>query len=961
MPELRLSFMGTPQITYQGTNCKLRPRKAVALVAYLAVTGQPQSRDTLSALLWPETDHGQSRANLRNLLWILTKTLGEERFRVERETVALVPNETYWLDVEQFRSLLSATQTHDHAPGTSCQTCFVALAEAAALYRDDFLAGFTLADSPAFDEWQSYQAEELRHLFGDVLTKLIDFHRAQGDWTEAILYLKRWLVLDPLQEAAHAQLMELYAWTGQRSAALRQYQTCMRLLETELGVPPLAETTTLHKQILEGEIGEHTMPFAAAPHPEPPLQPPSRTVEHPLVGRVAEWQILLNNYASTGQDGRLLIIEGEAGIGKTRLAEEFLAHAHELGATVLRVRCYEGEMGLAYSPFAEVMETALGQSNHRAQLQGLPSHVLSEAARLVPGLSTLCPQGVAGLSIDPATAQRRLVESIVQILTVLCEGERPGIIFIDDLHWADSASLDLVTYLVRRLTGRPLCLLVTWRAEQVPSAHRLRHLVADTSRTGQATLLSLTRLDQQAVSELVTKMTGDTMTLSARLFEETEGLPFFLIEYLTAITDQAIAPDHERWVMPRGARALLQTRLATVSEASRSLLMAAAAVGRPAEFDLLYATSGLSEEQSITALDELLAQLLMIEREEGSGTVVYTFGHEKLRTFVYQEMSVARRRRLHQRVAEVLSVGKSGNSAGALASQIAHHYRLAGQNERAAEHYRQAGEHARTLYAHSEALNHFQAALELGHGDNAALHEMIGELQTLLGRYPEAIASYSAAMKLYAPEEQARVAHKLGKVYGRRGEWLRAEEQFTAASAALPASHVAALYADWSLVARQLGERARARTLAAKALESAKLAGESWALAQAHNILGVLARGDGNLTEARHHFEQSLALVEERKDPAAQIAVLNNLALLYGASGEVERALDLARAALNRCVLLGDKHHEAALHNNIADLLHASGQLEDAMYHLKQSAQIYAMIGREAEGWLPEIWKLAEW
>jgi tetratricopeptide (TPR) repeat protein len=361
------------------------------------------------------------------------------------------------------------------------------------------------------------------------------------------------------------------------------------------------------------------------------------------------------------------------------------------------------------------------------------------------------------------------------------------------------------------------------------------------------------------------------------------------------------------------------------------------------------------------ALEELTDQGLVGEvKGAGERSVAYDFGHEKLRDLVYEETSLARKRLLHRRVAEALARrARRRRETGALAAQIARHYQLAGQDAEAADYFRIAGEHDRALYANAEALVHFRTALALGHPDTAGLREAAGDMQTLLGEYGGALASYEAAAALGSGEHLANIERKLGSVYQRLGEWELAESHFEAALEGTgSAGELARLHADLSLVAHRKGQGDLALERGRRALELAEAAGDERALAQAHNVLGVLASRD--LDGARHHLEQSLALAEALGDSAARIAALNNLALAYANGREIDQALKSAEAALALCVALGDRHREAALHNNLADLLHVAGQREESMTHLKRAVEIFAEVGEEGE-LQPGIWKLVEW
>ena len=974
MGHLTLSLLGSARVELDGAPIEVDTRKAIALLAYLAVTAEAHSRDTLATLLWPENDQTSGRAALRRTLSSLKKALAGEWVLADRESIGLDRRDDAWVDVEQFRVQLAECASHGHPASDVCSACLPPLTKAAELYRGDFLTGFTLRDSPEFDDWQSLQAELLRRGLAGVLDRLVRGHSARAEFEQAILYARRWLALDPLHEPAQRTLMQLYAWAGNRAAAMRQYRDCVRILDEELGVAPLEETTQLNRAITENKAPPPAgIAVAAEPISQPPSREPMQRISgFPLVGRAREWEVLLGVYEAIATDGHFVVLEGEAGIGKTRLAEEFLAHARTSGATTIVARCYEGETTLAYGPFVEALRAAIAIPESAGRLGDTSARSLSEVARLLPELADLRPNLPAAAALDSPGAQSRFLDGVGEVLLACCGALPPGVLVVEDLHWADEASLDLFTYLVRRLPGRPLCIVATWRNEQLPAGHRLRRLLGAAQRAGNATLVTLPRLSRAAVEELVHSAAADGASLpeglERRLYDETEGVPFFLVEYLTAIGQGAQLTKEGEWSLPGGARDLLRSRLAQVSEAGWQLLTAAAVIGRSFQFDVLRGSSGRSDEEAVGALEELIAQGLVeaVQGRDAEQALLYDFSHEKLRTLVYEETSLARRRLLHRRVADALARGAHGHrERGSVAGQIAHHYQLAGQDAKAAEYFKLAGEHARSLYANAEALSHFQSALALGHPLALALHEAIGDLRTLTGEYGAALASYETAAALCDAARLPGLEHKIGNLYDRRGEWELAERHFAAALEEFGKSdrdgERAKLYADWSLAAHRQGKTQHALDLARRGLKLAEAADDPSALAQAHNVLGILGGSQGDSEEARNHLRRSLALAENLGDVSARIAALNNLALAYGASGETKQALNLTEAALALCEAQGDRHREAALHNNLADLLHAIGRSEEAMAHLKQAVSIFSEIGVEAGAMQPEIWKLTEW
>jgi DNA-binding SARP family transcriptional activator len=284
----KLFLLGVPYLERDDASISINRRKAIALLAYLAVTQQSHSRDTLAALFWPEAEENLARGAVRRALSDLNKVLGQSWSQIEGETGGLRPDAGLWVDVEMFHALWVSCQTHDHPVGEVCADCFHRLTEAVTLYRDDFMAGFTLPDSPAFDEWQFFQTESLRRELALVLEKLIDLHIARNDFIVAIPHTRRWLALDPLHEPAHRQLMRLYSWSEQQAAALRQYQQCVRILSTELGMAPAEETTALYERIRDGQLKQAdyrastmALPSLARPRVRQHNLPPQTT---PFVG-----------------------------------------------------------------------------------------------------------------------------------------------------------------------------------------------------------------------------------------------------------------------------------------------------------------------------------------------------------------------------------------------------------------------------------------------------------------------------------------------------------------------------------------------------------------------------------------------------------------------------------------------------------------------------------------------------
>lgn len=389
MASLSLSLLGSPDIRLDNQPLAFGNRKAAALLAYLAVTSTAYSRDSLTALFWPDADGSKARASLRQVLWSLHQAgLGAWIETVE-ETVGL--RSGFALDMLEFQALAAQARTHPHPDGSTCADCVVGLTQAAELYRGDFLSGFSLKDSPEFDDWQRFQAEGLRQALSEVLEQLISLLRAAGDLEQAIVYGRRWVLIDPLFEPAQQELIRLYAQSGKRGMALKQYESLCQTLGRELGGEPEEESQSLYQAILERRVQTETvvpgLPRLCRPRHNLPAQINSFIGREKEISAVAD---LLREY-------RLVTLHGSGGVGKTRLAlkvaeqllETFdhgvwlvelapLSDPELVETTVARALGLREESG---RPIREVLSAYLQQKNLLMVLDNC-EHLVAACARL---------------------------------------------------------------------------------------------------------------------------------------------------------------------------------------------------------------------------------------------------------------------------------------------------------------------------------------------------------------------------------------------------------------------------------------------------------------------------------------------------------------------------------------------------------------------------------------------------
>jgi DNA-binding SARP family transcriptional activator len=439
---VQIRFFGAPEIRRDGVTVQVDTRKAVALLAYLAVAKRPVSRDQLCGLFWPESSQSRARGALRRTLSTARSVVGGEVIVADRESVLLDASPLN-VDVLRFGALASGSD-----PGH--------LREAARLYAGDFLAGFAVRGSPEFEDWHRMEADRLRRAADEVFRRAAEASAEAGDTARAIELSQRRIEIDPLNEPAHRALMVMEARGGRRSSAINRYREMVRVLDEELGVAPLDETKQVYEAIRRGRYSED-----APPTPVVAASEPLGTVvasQPALIGRDEELRALVDSYSASAKSGRLLAIAGEAGIGKSRLASAIVERAQQVGGVTALVRCHEGERDLPYAPLTELLRELIGQGGG----DGLAPAALAAAAALVPEMSSASLQA-ADLPAGPEARTRFLEALRTALVGLATQGTAPGLVVFDDLHLADDATIDLVSYTARRLKTPGVALLVTWR------------------------------------------------------------------------------------------------------------------------------------------------------------------------------------------------------------------------------------------------------------------------------------------------------------------------------------------------------------------------------------------------------------------------------------------------------------------------------------------------------------------
>jgi predicted ATPase/DNA-binding SARP family transcriptional activator len=931
-PALDIRLLGPPQVLVKGSPLRVDTRKALAILALLAAERRAYARTELAAMLWPDGDDDSARGALRRTLSTLRAAVDTDAFEVDRTTVGL-DRSRIRVDLDDLERLAGSDDAEN-------------LSEAAALARGPFLAGFNLRDSPDFDDWRAARATSVDRTVASVLDRLSLAREHAGDLVGARQAAERRVEVDTLDETAHVRLMEVLAASGDRAAALRQYRACVAILNRELAVVPLPETTARYEAIRD-----------ATPLPPPSAITPidsARDVPLPMVGREEALAVITRAREAATKDGQVVALVGEAGIGKTRLAEAAAADVRRAGGTVIATRAYEAERAIPYGPVVELLRAGMADPEARRRLEAMDPAARSILSRLLPDLQLGARREAS--SEGPA-AHARLVSAIADVLTAMVAGMSPGMVWLDDIQWADNATLEALSYVLRRLASRPLVLLLTWRREDLDEdALAFADLVE-----ARATVPRLDRLDRQAVAALVAAA-GRGEDADAGMLDElmraSEGLPLYVVE---ALAHGANAGGG----MPRGVRAVLRQRLTSIDGATSQILAAAALIGRSFDLSTVRHASGRSEDETVVALDELAHRGMIRELPGGEGPAVrFDFSHSALRDLAEESTSLARRLLLHRRIAEAFRLDLAGigrDDLGRLV-QLAQHERDARRDDEAAIAFRDAGDRAAALYANREAIAHYDAALALGHPEIATLHAAIGGLRTRLGDYPGAIASLEAAVALARPSEQAALELALARAQIRRGDLVAADRHIEAGllSTDDPALR-SRLMVHRSILRRRAGDSQAAEEAASDALAATTAGVDPAAAGSAHRMIGLVALDRNDPVAAHASLELARDAATADPDPTARIAALVGLALAEAALANPDAMLAHGQEAASACRLIGDRHLEAAVENHIADLLHAAGRDEEAWPHQRRAVEAFAEVGGIPADPDPGIWMLAAW
>ena len=770
-------LLGGLRLERDGAVLPVAGPRAKAILAYLLLNrDRAHERAHLSFLLWPESDEGQARTNLRRALHQLRHSLpdAERAMELEGQHLRWRAEAPFEFDVAHFEQALSdAEGARDEGAEELERSC---LERAVGLYRGDLLPEL-------YDAWLDEPRERLRDLFASILERLVTLTEAQRDYLAAARYAQRALQHDPLAEASYRRSMRIHALSGERAKALHVYHTCASLLQREFGVEPSRETQDAYERLLRQRLEPEPQRLAPLGDVLPATAP---TV--PLVGRGEELACLRAAWErANGGQAWFTLVKGDSGVGKTRLVEEFARDALGREAVVIGARCYAAEGPLALSTAATLVRSLAPW----APLTDLEPSERHELSRLLPELADGRPPGPLGEDWQ----RRRFFEALASATLT----RQPLLVLIDDVQWCDRDTLAWLGFLLRYDPRARLHVITTARSHELATNEALLallHALQVDERMHELELPALNEPECAALARNLWRGEPEPEALAA-LYRETEGNPLFVVELLRGGWQThrgAAAPSAApALALSPKLRAVIASRLARLTHASADLLGMAAVIGRTFSSELLVHVSRQAEDVVVRCLDELWQQRIVRELRAGQ----YDFTHDKLREVAYAGLSLTRRRLLHRYAAEALERPGSG----AASASIAYHYDLAGLGERAIHHYDRAADEARALFAHQEAVDAYERALTLledlpqseaiaswRHQIAAHALEGVGDVLALQGEHEAARARFEQALERLRSDDRitrARLWRKLGNSNSSRYHYDDALAAYDTAEATL--------------------------------------------------------------------------------------------------------------------------------------------------------------------------------
>lgn len=979
--DIRIELFGAPRILRGNSLLRLPARKSLAILAYLALEGRV-TRAKLATLFWEELGSDAARRNLRRELHRLREAGLDGTVLSDADLLHLAPG--IGIDTAEFEADLAAGR----------------IAGALARYTAPLLDGFEVVDAPAFDDWVAQQRGRLAQRWRSAALAQATQIEQAGDARGALALHWRLLADDELHEQHHRDVMRLHYLLGEREAALAQFERCRTVLRDELGLAPLPETVSLAERI---RATQALAPVAGVPGPAPGIG----RISAPLVARERELGTLRASRAAA------LLVTGDPGVGKSRLATEFLRDE----GSALVVRFTEIARQTPLFAFTEPLRDAWSQPATRARLDALDPATKAEVARLLPELDPEAARRQASDGPLPPERRARFLDALAQAVTVVAGS---GLLLLDDLHWADEASAELAAVLIRRRARSAQAaprIVATARTHELAEAAPLQQLVRTLERSGLMQRIALAPLDEAGVVALVQTMAGtEPGGSSGRLFAQrlarsTGGNPFFLFESIRHLFDSGelqldatgawstryddTTADYEELPLPPSVQEVVIERVERLGAPARRVLEAAALTDAGFTLGEVQPATALSDFESVDGLERAVQAQLLLRDARGTGEG-YRFAHELVRQALDRQLGNERRRLIHLKLAQSLQALQGP------AARIAHHYESAGEGRAALPWRISAAEQAARVFGAREALAHTDRALALGpdtaqavavrrlrialqrilydldamSAEVEALADLapqvadpLLELEVMVGRADVAnlLKRHAEALRLaQSVRDDARwrelpialrvkatseLTFALGES-GRAADAAQAWQALLDTGETLAPTHEGTIRYGLGMAGWRLAHHDAAAAQMRRAVDLFTQTGAIELRARAYNLLAFFATKAGSADDGIAMLEKALADAEQAALVAIQKSVLLNLIKLAAARNDGARADAFLQRATALLAGAADPATRAQLASRASEVRRVQGRLSEALAAADRAIALF----EENRGGSHDLW-----
>ncbi|WP_182302063.1 ATP-binding protein [Cohnella cholangitidis] len=700
MAGCNFQLLGSLKFTLDGEELsEISGKKAALLLAYLILAiDASSSRRQIAFHFWPDSSEKQALSNLRKLLHDLRVSVPriDRYLKITPASIRLNTELPFYSDVREFERAAQGTTVHE-------------LCRAEELYRGELLPGFG-------EEWLAVKRDQLAQTYLTALDKLVSLMERQRDHASALFFAQKLLAQDQLREETYRTVMRLHALNKDMAGVVQTFRKLHGVLHTELGIAPSEETLLLYEGLTKNESG-----ISAA------LQ--SKVT---LIGRIGEWESLLGAWKQIAAGGNaLLLLKGEAGIGKTRLAMEFKACLESLGIQTAFAGCYPSVRSLSYMPVTNWLRSLPPPK--------LGSVWLSELARLLPELLEQYPDLPKPSPIQEKWQLNQWFEAIERMLLA----SEPLMLVLDDIQWSDEETLRFLSYLIRGDSKARMLLVATMRTDE-EAGDAVAYVLGELRSERKLIDIELAPLSRDETARLAVETVGDALAdrHSANLYAETGGNPLFIVETLR---EWQTSGDSGEFRLSQVAKSVIENRLNRLSPVNRKLVSIIAAVGRPVSAAQLTLVTDM-EEEAILERTEQLVQLKVLQ-EVGGGN--YGFTHDIVKETAYKLNNESRRRRCHRQIAEGL-LAYHCLQIEPVAGEIAFHYELAGMDREAVAYYELAATAAEKIYANETRIHYYRKLFSLlpAKGTLPVLMKL-GDALIVTGNWNEAEKTYKQWLERY--------------------------------------------------------------------------------------------------------------------------------------------------------------------------------------------------------------------